>query len=105
MRIVSVETYLVRAAAADRDPGRVEHELGVLVDRALLRTTRRPISARARAEADGRGLAGVEHEALLGQAEVTAGGSHDPPDEEIEKDKEAALRRSSAPSTSTEAKS
>ena len=48
-------------------------------------------------EPDSGGLLRGEHEALLRQAEVAARGSHDAPDEHIEKNEERGLQKEQGP--------
>src|SRR5262245_51425818 len=96
--LVGVEADVVRVAASDRDPGRVEHELGVLVDRvAPEHDETAHLELRLGPETDGRGLLRREDEALLRDSEVTARCSHDAPDEEIEKDEERGLQEEEGP--------
>src|SRR5262249_14245899 len=93
--VVPVQAHVVGAATADRDARGIELELGVLVDRTApdhdesahlrVRFGRRP-------KACGSRLFRVEHEALLGQPEVTARGANDAPDEEVEEDEERSLQ-------------
>src|SRR6266508_1945325 len=90
--LIGVEPDVVLPAAADGDPGRVELELGVLVDRGAL-AHEEPAHARAGLGAEaGRGrLVGSEDEALLGEAQVAARRAHDAPDEEVEEHEKSGL--------------
>src|SRR5205814_2120795 len=65
----------------------------VLVDRGALQDDQTAhVHLGLGSQAGGCGLLRAEHEALLRQAQVTARGAHDAPDEEIEKDEEASLQ-------------
>ena len=91
--LVGVKTHVVRIAPADRDPGRVEHELGVLVDGVALQDDEAAhVQLGLGTQADRCGLLRAEHEALLREAEVTARGAHDSPDEQVEQEQEEDLQ-------------